>query len=266
MPKTRPVPPTGQRTAASDRAPRGPDGAGGGASRGTASGGAAAGRETLRGGLSALGAVRDGLREAALRQAEADARARVEQERLERERNVFRQAVGDTVPLGPTGRVHATPPPVPPVAAQFERDESRALAESISDEIDVERLLDTDGDLSYRRPEVGVDVIKRLRRGHWVLQGQLDLHGLRVDEAREALTTYLADCVRREIRCVRIVHGKGLGSVNKEPVLKGKVLRWLTQRTEVLAFCQAGPFDGGSGALVALLRPPPSPALRRRRG
>jgi DNA-nicking Smr family endonuclease len=150
------------------------------------------------------------------------------------------------------------------VARQFQQDESRALAESISDEIDIERLLDTDEELSYRRPEVGQDVVRRLRRGHWVIQGQIDLHGLRVDEAREALAVYLADCVRREVRCVRVVHGKGLGSVNREPVLKGKVLRWLAQRADVLAFCQAGPYDGGSGALVALLKPPPQP--RRRRG
>jgi DNA-nicking Smr family endonuclease len=257
MPKVRPIPQTATQTQAAGRATP--------ASPGRRPAGPSTGPTALRGGLSALASVRDGLRDAAQRRAEAESRARLEHERLERERNVFRQAVGDTVPLGPTGRIHVIPPPVPPVAAQFERDESRALAESISDEIDVERLLDTDGDLSYRRPEVGVDVVKRLRRGHWVLQGQLDLHGLRVDEAREALSAYLADCVRREIRCVRIVHGKGLGSVNKEPVLKGKVLRWLTQRTEVLAFCQAGPFDGGSGALIALLRPPPSTAARRRR-
>jgi DNA-nicking Smr family endonuclease len=215
------------------------------------------------GGLAELGAVRDALRVRAQREAQERARARAEQERLERERNVFREAVGDTVPLGPTGRVDPAPTPVPPVARQFLEDESRALAESISDEIDVERLLDTDEALSYRRPEVGLDVVRRLRRGHWVIQGQLDLHGLRVDEAREALAVYLADCIRREIRCVRIVHGKGLGSINREPVLKGKVLRWLTQRTEVLAFCQAGPYDGGSGALVALLRPPLQPKRRR---
>jgi DNA-nicking Smr family endonuclease len=64
---------------------------------------------------------------------------------------------------------------------------------------------------------------------------------------------FLTDAIKREIRCVRIVHGKGLGSVNKEPVLKNKVLRWLVQREEVLAFCQARPNDGGSGALIVLL-------------
>ena len=124
----------------------------------------------------------------------------------------------------------------------------------MSDELDIERLLETDAALSYRRPGIGEDVVRRLRRGQWVIQRQIDLHGLRVDEAREALGAFLADCLKRDIRCVRVVHGKGLGSKNREPVLKGKVLRWLVQRDEVLAFCQAGPTDGGSGALLVLLR------------
>jgi DNA-nicking Smr family endonuclease len=224
------------------------------------------GRDPRRGSLAELGGLRDALREQARAKAEAEARARAEQARLERERDVFRQAVGDAAPLRPTGRVDPSPLPVPPVAKQFERDESRALAESISDEIDVERLLDTDESLSWRREGIGPDVPRRLRRGDWVIQRQLDLHGLRVDEAREALAGFLAECLKREVRCVRIVHGKGLGSVNREPVLKGKVLKWLAQRDEVLAFCQAGPNDGGSGALVVLLRPGPTPAERARRG
>ena len=153
--------------------------------------------------------------------------------------------------------------PWPSTARQFEQDELCALAESISDEIDIDRLLDTDGDLSFRRPGVGADVVRRLRRGHWVLQSQIDLHGLRVDEAREVLVNYLTDCMKRERRCIRVIHGKGLGSVNKEPVLKGKVLKWLAQRNEVLAFCQAAPADGGSGALIVLLRPPASRTRKR---
>lgn len=213
--------------------------------------------------LADLASMRDALRARAEQQARQRAIEQAQRERQARERNLFRSAMSDAVPLGPTDRVEPAPSAPAPVARQFERDESRALAESISDEIDIERLLDTDGDLSYRRPGVGADVVRRLRRGHWVLQGQIDLHGLRVDEAREALSDYLVACVRREQRCVRVIHGKGLGSVNKEPVLKGKVLRWLTQRDEVLAFCQAGPADGGSGALVVLLRPP-RPAARKR--
>jgi DNA-nicking Smr family endonuclease len=176
--------------------------------------------------------------------------------------------VADAVPLPPTGRVVPAPAAVAPIARQFEQDETRALAESLSDEIDVERLLDTDEALSFRRPGVGPDVPRRLRRGDWVIQREIDLHGFRVDEAREALAAFLVDCGKRDVRCVRIVHGKGLGSVNREPVLKGKVLRWLAQRDQVLAFCQAGPSDGGSGALVALLRagPPLADRVGRRRG
>jgi DNA-nicking Smr family endonuclease len=206
------------------------------------------------GSLAELASVRDAMREEALRAARAAALAREQRERLERERNLFRSAMSDAVPLQSDGRVEQPASDLEPTARQFELDESQALAESISDEIDIDRLLDTDGDLSFRRPGVGADVVRRLRRGHWVLQSQIDLHGLRVDEAREALVDYLAGCLRREQRCVRVIHGKGLGSVNKEPVLKGKVLRWLTQRDEVLAFCQAGPTDGGSGALVVLLK------------
>lgn len=205
---------------------------------------------------SSLHTIRDRLkadREAQEQQAE---RERLAREQAERERSLFANAIGQVQPLPARGRVSPPTSHPAPRARQFEQDESQALAASISDEIDIERLLDTDGDLSFRRPGVGTDVVRRLRRGHWSLQSQIDLHGLRVDEAREALSNYLAQCVRREQRCVRVVHGKGLGSVNREPVLKGKVLKWLTQRDEVLAFCQAPPVDGGSGALLVLLKGP----------
>ena len=86
------------------------------------------------------------------------------------------------------------------------------------------------------------------------MQEQLDLHGLRTDEAREAVGLFLRHAVRKGLRCVRIIHGKGLGSVNKEPVLKSKVRNWLVQKDEVMAFCQARAADGGSGALVVLLK------------
>lgn len=96
--------------------------------------------------------------------------------------------------------------------------------------------------------------MRKLRRGNWVIQSQLDLHGLRTDEAREALGEFLRAAIRRGQRCVRVIHGKGLGSVNKEPVLKNKVRNWLVQKDEVLAFCQATAADGGAGAVIVLLR------------
>jgi DNA-nicking Smr family endonuclease len=94
------------------------------------------------------------------------------------------------------------------------------------------------------------------------VQASLDLHGLRSDEAREAFTVFLKQCANREVRCVRIIHGKGLGSANRTPVLKGKVLAWLKQKDEVLAFCQAPANDGGSGAVRVLLRQPRHPSHR----
>jgi DNA-nicking Smr family endonuclease len=131
------------------------------------------------------------------------------------------------------------------------------LKESLSDEFNVDTLLDTDEALSYARNGIGPDTLRKLRRGHWVIQGQLDLHGMRRDEAREALGEFLRAALRRGQRCVRVIHGKGLGSVNKEPVLKNKVRAWLVQKEEVIAFCQARAADGGSGALVVLLKATP---------
>ncbi|MFN9187167.1 MAG: Smr/MutS family protein, partial [Betaproteobacteria bacterium] len=135
------------------------------------------------------------------------------------------------------------------------RDEQEVLADSLSDEIDALSLLDTDDALSFAAPGIGPDVLRRLRRGEWSIQAHIDLHGHRVDEARHALGQFLRQAVRAGLRCVRVVHGKGLGSRDRQPVLKGKVRNWLVQREEVIAFCQARPIDGGSGALVVLLRP-----------
>ena len=75
-----------------------------------------------------------------------------------------------------------------------------------------------------------------------------------VAEARPVLVTFLNECLRDGLRCVRIIHGKGLGSKNGEPVLKRKVSSWLMQRDEILAFCQARRTEGGGGAAVVLLR------------
>ncbi|MGE0802107.1 MAG: Smr/MutS family protein [Lautropia sp.] len=205
-------------------------------------------------GLADLGVLKAELQAAeAARQAEAAAAAARARARA-REARIFQQAVAGVAPLAPTGRRAPDPPAVEPIARQRQLDEQRALAESLSDEIDVERWLETDERLSFRRAGVGPDALARLRRGHWVCQSQLDLHGLRSDEARAAVGEFLARCVRAGLRCVRVIHGKGLGSANRQPVLKDKAIRWLAQRNEVIAFCQAPPFAGGTGALLVLLR------------
>jgi DNA-nicking Smr family endonuclease len=127
------------------------------------------------------------------------------------------------------------------------------LRESISDEMDIESLLETDAALAFRRPGVGPDVVTKLRRGQWSIQAQIDLHGLRRDQAREQISLFLRDANRRGLRCVRVVHGKGNGSPGKQAVLKDVVRRWLVQKAEVLAFVQARASEGGAGALVVLL-------------
>lgn len=173
---------------------------------------------------------------------------------VETDAALFRSAVGGVAPVRHERAETSTPPPEA-VPRQRERDEHNVLAEAMSDFLDVDHLLETDETLSWRQPGIGQDVLRKLRRGHWSLQGELDLHGLRSDDAREALGEFLRHAMRREWRCVRVIHGKGLGSPNREPVLKAKVRRWLVQRDDVLAFVQARPTDGGAGAVVVLLRP-----------
>ena len=157
-------------------------------------------------------------------------------------------------PLPEQRRVHGHAPRPEPLPRQREADERAALREALSDEVDVESLLLTDDGLSFRRPGLSADVVTRLRRGQWAIQAQIDLHGLRRDEAREQLAAFVRQALQRGQRCVRVVHGKGLGSPGGEPVLKGKVQRWLAQCAEVIAFTQATRAQGGAGALVVLLQ------------
>jgi DNA-nicking Smr family endonuclease len=205
--------------------------------------------------LQDLGVIRQSLAQAERERQEAEARAREEARRAEAERHLFAQSVGQVQPVNTKNRVLLTPPKSPPKPLQHDLDEQAALQESMSDEFDVSTLLDVDDQMSFRRPGIGTDVTRKLRRGDWALQGQIDLHGLRSDEAREALGQFVRDAYRVGWRCVRVVHGKGLGSPSKTPVLKAKVQRWLVQKNEVLAFVQARPLDGGAGALVVLLAP-----------
>ena len=185
----------------------------------------------------------------------AQAQAAEAERKRQAERFMFSRAVGPVRPLRAQRRALLERARALPVARQRELDEQAVMHEAISDEFDVESLLDTDEALSYRRPGMGLDVIRQLRRGRWSLQGQLDLHGLRSDEARVALGQFLREAHKVGWRCVRVVHGKGLGSPGKTPVLKAKVQRWLVQKKEVLAFVQARASDGGAGALVVLLAP-----------
>lgn len=200
-------------------------------------------------------------REAAEREA-----ARAAQLQREREHRLFELAVGPVRPIACGGRIAPRPAAVEPRPVQRLLDEASVMREALSDEFDVETLLHTDDLLSYRLPGLGADVVRKLREGRWSIQRQIDLHGLRIDEAREALGSFVRESHQLGVRCVRVVHGKGLGSPGRAPVLKGRVLRWLVQKSEVMAFVQARPAEGGAGALVVLLQPVQQPHRPPRTG
>ncbi len=190
------------------------------------------------------------------RQAAAREAARQEAERRRRaEEDLFKRAAGAVQPIRHPPRVPLAGEQPAPIPVQQQLDDQRVLLESLSDEFDASTLLDVDDAMSFRRPGIGTDVTRKLRTGHWSIQRELDLHGLRRDDAREVLGAFIRDAHKQGIRCVRVVHGKGLGSPGKVPVLKGKVHSWLIQKDEVLAFVQARADEGGAGALVALLKP-----------
>jgi DNA-nicking Smr family endonuclease len=168
----------------------------------------------------------------------------------------FLEAVRDVTPLPDPGRVvHARTPPEP-VAQQRLKDDLEVLRDSLSEGEGSEIAFEAGEELAYLRPGLSRPVLRKLRAGQWALQDKLDLHGLRWDDARTLLAQFVAQAVKRGQRCLLIIHGKGMRSRNQEPVLRGKVAGWLAQRADVLAFCQARPADGGSGAVVVLLRGP----------
>jgi DNA-nicking Smr family endonuclease len=171
--------------------------------------------------------------------------------------DIFQHAVKDARPLPDEvkhARLHHEPKKPKPIPKQFILDEQQALADSLSDHYIPAHELETGEELLYLRDGHSPDILSKLRRGHWVVQAAIDLHGLISDEARLYVATFLSDCKKRGLRCVRIVHGKGLGSRNKEPVLKHKLRGWLVQRDEVIAYAQARKTDGGSGAVIVLLK------------
>lgn len=170
------------------------------------------------------------------------------------EASLFRLAVSDVTRLPQHGKAELARPRPKPVPAQRLRDDRQALHESLSDQLPWDADLEAGDALSYVRNGIGAQTLRKLRRGHWILQDELDLHGHTVEEARGQLGEFLARCIRRGLRCVRVIHGKGLRSRNREPVLKKQVASWLMRREDVLAFCQARAADGGSGAVVVLLK------------
>ena len=167
---------------------------------------------------------------------------------------LLRAALADVKPLAHSNRASLIRPKPHPIAAQRERDEQQALRDTLSDSPAWEQDLETGEELLFRRDGLSQQHVRKLRRCHWKIQDHLDLHGLIATEARALTAAFLAHAIRNGLRCVRIVHGKGLSSPNREPVLKKKLSGWLAQRDEVLAYCQAPQTEGGGGAVLVLLR------------
>jgi DNA-nicking Smr family endonuclease len=199
------------------------------------------------------------------RQKAIDKAVRERRERLERERAVeFRSAVKDVKPLPESDRYVWRPALEAERRAMaagqrprsYEEEVAAVLRESmLSDQFDVDGLLDEDPTLSWSAPGVGPDIVKKLRKRHWQVEDELDLHGYTRDLARRLVDAFLRRSTKHGVRCVRIIHGVGYGSAGGEPVLRGMVHSWLVQTADTVAFCVANRADGGNGALIVLLRP-----------
>ncbi len=168
------------------------------------------------------------------------------------DRSLFREAVADALPLS-VNRVHHEPPPPPAIPRHSRRDVAAALEETLAGADLLDLQLEGGDEAAWLVPGLSRSVLRDLRRGRWVVQAKLDLHGMNRDAARLAVTRFIHDCQAQDFRCLRIVHGKGLGSPGREPVLKKLVLGWLAQKREVLAYCQARAAEGGAGAVIVLL-------------
>jgi DNA-nicking Smr family endonuclease len=214
--------------------------------------------------FSDLKALREQLKEDQ-RQRAIDKAVRERRERIERERAVeFKAAVTDVTPMPESDRYVWRPALEAELRASstgqrprtYDEEVAAVLRESmLSDQFDVDGLLDEDPTLSWAAPGVGPDVVKKLRKRHWQVEDELDLHGYTRDLARRMVDAFLRRSARQGVRCVRIIHGVGHGSAGGEPVLRGMVHSWLVQTAETVAFCVANRTDGGQGALIVLLRP-----------
>jgi DNA-nicking Smr family endonuclease len=178
------------------------------------------------------------------------------------EAELFRRAMRDVKPLGQTAPLRQTAslahrpggqPPRPRPAARFSRaDRLAVLEESLRDDT-IDPALASGEELVFHREGIQPGVLRRLRRGDYRVQGEIDLHGLTVAEAKQALREFLGLALMRQWRCVRIVHGKGLRSGHRGPVLKGMVGTMLRKLGPVLAYVSARQVDGGTGAVYVLL-------------
>ncbi|HEU4850629.1 MAG TPA: Smr/MutS family protein [Telluria sp.] len=192
----------------------------------------------------------------AIEQAEREARER----KAAQEANLFRNALGGVKEMPKSDRYV---PNLPASASRTlasarpltqEEDDAEVMREMMSDQFDVEHLLENEPSISFVRQGYGQDVLRKLRKGGYEVEDELDLHGMRRDKARDELGHFLRHARQRKFRCVMVIHGKGHGSAGGEPVLRSMVHSWLEQKEDVIAFCSARIDERSHGALLVLLR------------
>ncbi len=166
--------------------------------------------------------------------------------------SLFRDTMRDVTPLAASDKVVHKREDTRTIPKKIQEDEQPLPENSLSDYLSLE--IAAGDEWSFLRPGLSRQTLRRMRRGYWGIQAHLDLHGFTRDEARSELAAFLDASSNRNFRCVCVIHGRGLGSKNREPILKIRVGNWLVQRNDVLAFCQARPEDGGSGAVLVLLK------------
>jgi DNA-nicking Smr family endonuclease len=178
--------------------------------------------------------------------------AGVSKENRSEDAELFRNAMKDVRPLATDKLVIRKHPPAP-TPTQSRREIEDVLTEMANGRLDFDEIEYGD-EAIFQRPGVSRIVMRKLRRGQFAVQAELDLHGLSIAEAKSHLASFIQHCAGRGMVCVRVIHGKGHRSPGKMPVLKPRVVRWLSQWKVVLAFTSARPVDGGTGALYVLLR------------
>ncbi|WP_426689842.1 Smr/MutS family protein [Rhodanobacter ginsengiterrae] len=165
---------------------------------------------------------------------------------------LFREAIGEVRRLDPV----AAPPPVTrpmPHPRMLEADEAAVPGELLDMGFDP-AVLEVGEELSYLRDGYPPKLLRQLKRGQFSVQDDLDLHQMNAAAAQASIIDFLAEARQHGVRCVRIVHGKGLRSKADGPVLKGLTDRMLRRRDDVVAFASARPAMGGTGAVVVLLK------------
>jgi DNA-nicking Smr family endonuclease len=164
--------------------------------------------------------------------------------------STFRRAMADVKPLKRQERVERAAPRPAPKAHRTRAARIAVLNESLNGEL----IEQASGEIEFRRPNVSLRALRQLGQGRYSVAAEIDLHGMTRVEAREALKEFIAESTRRNLSCIRVIHGKGSGSGPAGPVLKYAAQEWLTRWDDVVAFASAARRHGGTGAVYVLLR------------